>query len=552
MSEVSKNNSTGEPEHADVTSGSGKPDNIAAGSGAAAGWSVITRRGLLQALVSIPFLGAFFYSFFKKKAADDFKKAAILEELGVTETGPAIIPNAMSQPPGDRIRVGIIGMGGEGEALVRYAGFAHPDWVADARQAAEENPGNLQYETYMNQQDLNIAITAACDMFDVRTERAIAASQVDNRPGGAPTNAPAQRFRSYTDMLDSGTVDAVIVATPDHWHSRICIDAASAGVHVYCEKCMTRTEEEALAMHDAINSSDIVFQLGHQNRQSEAYIKASEIIDANILGPVTLIETTTNRNSPWGAWVWDIHEEGSPQTIDWEQFQEPAPRKVPFSLERFFRWRCWFDYGTGLSGDLLSHEYDGVNQILKVGIPKSAMASGGIYYFKDGRDVPDVFQAVYEYPDRDLTVMYSATLANSNNRGLTFMGHDASMQVGRALTVRADGNSTRYEEKIQNGVIDTSRPMFTYRPGFKGIDAVTSATEEYFVSRGLLYTYRGGRPVSAYHLHIGEWLDVIRNGGQTSCNIDRGFEEAITCHMATRSFLEGRKVEWDPTRRRIV
>jgi len=81
---------------------------------------------------------------------------------------------------------------------------------------------------------------------------------------------------------------------------------------------------------------------------------------------------------------------------------------------------------------------------------------------------------------------------------------------------------------------------------------VTSATAQYFASRGLLYTYRGGRRVSAYHLLIGEWLDVIRNGGQTSCNIERGFEEAISCHMATRSFLEGRKVTWDPVRRRIV
>jgi predicted dehydrogenase len=387
---------------------------------------------------------------------------------------------------------------------------------------------------------------------DVRAEHGIAASQTDVRPGGSPALPAATRYRSYTDMLESGEVDAVIIATPDHWHSQMTIDAASAGVHVYCEKCMTRTEDEAHAMHRAVQNSDIVFQLGHQNRQSESHIKAREIIAANILGPITLVETTTNRNSPWGAWVWDIHEKGNPQTIDWAQFEGPAPHKVPFSLERFFRWRCWYDYGTGLSGDLLSHEYDAVNQILDVGIPKSAVASGGIYYFKDGRDVPDVFQAVYEYPERDLTVVYSATLANSKNRGLTFMGHDASMQVGGSLTVSADGASTRYEQKIENGVIDPSRPMFTYRPGFKGIDAVTSATENYFASRGLLFTYRGGRRVSAYHLLIKEWLDVIRNGGQTSCNIDRGFEEAITCHMATRSYLEGRKVEWDPVRRRIV
>ena len=109
---------------------------------------------------------------------------------------------------------------------------------------------------------------------------------------------------------------------------------------------------------------------------------------------------------------------------------------MPFSLERFFRWRCWFDYGTGLAGDLLSHEFDAINQILELGIPKSAVASGGIYYFtkdwvgnkeykvKEVRDVPDVFNVVFEYPDRELTLVYSATLASNRDRGKIFMGHD--------------------------------------------------------------------------------------------------------------------------------
>ncbi len=512
----------------------------------------VSRRGALKALASVPFFGAFAFSFGKKKAADDFKKEAILSELGVAEGGPTYIPNAISKPPSERLRLGIIGFGGEGESLVRYAGFAHPDWVAEQRKAVEEDPAAAGLAVYMAQDDLNIAFTAVCDVFDVRAERAMAASAVDTRPGNGPANPRAKRYRHYQELLQSGDVDAVIIATPDHWHAQMTQDAAAEGIHVYCEKCMTRTEAEALAVHDAVKQSGIVFQLGHQNRQSEAHNKAREVIEAGILGPITLVEGTTNRNSPWGAWVWDIHPDGNPQTIDWELFEGPAPNKVPFSLERFFRWRCWYDYGTGLSGDLLSHEYDGVNQILQLGIPKSCVASGGIYYFKDGRDVPDVFQAVYEYPDRELTFVYSATLANGYYRGLRFMGHDASMQVSGTLSVTADGDSTRYKDKIENKIIDPSRPMFTYRPGFKGIDAVTSATEEYFVSRGLLYTYRGGRRVSAYHLLIAEWLDVIRNGGTTSCNIDRGFEEAMTCHMATRSFLEGRKVEWDPVARRIV
>ena len=516
-------------------------------------WLGMTRRSLLKALVSVPVFGVFFVSFIKKKATDDFRRRVLLAELGVSEGGPAVIENAISRPPGKRIRLGIIGFGGEGESLIRHAGFAHPEWIEEARTAHAEDPRDKELETYLGQDDLNVAVTAVCDVFDVRAERGVAASQVTQRPGGgAGAHPPAKRFRRYTDLLASGDVDAVIIATPDHWHSRMTIDAASRGLPVYCEKCLTRTEAEAHAMYDAVKRSKIVFQLGHQNRQSESHQKAREVAAANILGPITLIESTTNRNSPWGAWVWDIHPQGDPQTIDWEHFQEPAAKRVPFSLERFFRWRCWMDYGTGLSGDLLSHEYDAVNMILGLGIPKSVVASGGVYYFKDGRDAPDVFQAVYEYPDRNLTFVYSATLANGNNRGLVFMGHDASLRVSGALSVAAEQESTRFQQKIEDGIIDPSRPMFTYRPGSKGIDAVTSATAEYFASRGLLYTYRGGRRVSAYHLHIAEWLNVIRNGGDTSCNIERGFEEAITCHMATRSYLEERRVNWDPVLRRIV
>jgi predicted dehydrogenase len=475
-----------------------------------------------------------------------------MSELGITEGAPAFIPDAVSRPVGDRIRVGIIGNGGEGESLVRSAGFGHPEWVENARQASEENFRNRGYQTFMEQADLNIELTGVCDVFDVRAQRGLDAAANKVGPTASNSTATAKRFLRYTDMLESDEVDAVLIATPDHWHAQMCIDAAAAGKHIYVEKAMTRTEEETHRMYDAVKASDVVFQLGHQQRQTESHIKAKEVIDAGILGPINLVETTTNRNDPWGAWVWDIHEEGNPQTIDWEQFQGPTENKYPFSLERFFRWRCWFDYGTGLSGDLFSHEYDAINQILEMGIPKTAVASGGIYYYKDGRDVPDVWQVSLEYPDRDLTLLYSATLSNGKWRGRVLMGHDATMEVDNGLRITADRSSTRFKEKIEEGVINTSRPMFTFQPGFSGVDAITSATAEYFASRGLLYTYREGRLVNAYHLHIKEWLEKIRNGGDTSCNIERGFEEAISCHMATRAYQEGRQVTWDPEARRIV
>lgn len=514
----------------------------------------IKRRDILKGLASVPVFGAFFGLFLRKKWLDDIKKKEILAELGLEGKAPAVIPKTTMKKPGELIRLGIIGFGGRGEYLVKSSGFAHPDWIEKKKKDAKANRLDKGLEAFLSQDDLNVVLTAVCDVFDVRAERGLAASKNDIRPGGGSGSfAGAKRYHHYQDILESDEVDAVIIATPDHWHAQMTIDAVKAGKHVYCEKCMTRTIDEAFSVFEAVKKSNAVFQLGHQSRQQESHIKAKQVVEKNILGKITLMETTTNRNSPEGAWVYDIHEEGSPETIDWEQFQGPAPHKVPFSLERFFRWRCWFDYGTGLSGDLLSHEYDAANMILELGIPKSAVASGGIYFFQDGRDVPDVLQAVFEYPDKDLTLLYSATLASGKGRGRrVVMGHDASMEVGSNLTVTAEDESTRYKDKIKNRIINTSLPLFTYRPGAKGIDTVTSATEKYFATRGLMYTYRGGRPVDVAHLHIKEWLDCIRNGGQPSCNIDRGFEEAITCHMATQSYLEGRKVEWDSVKKKII
>jgi len=510
------------------------------------------RRELFKAMASVPVLGALGYGVYRKTSAANEKRRLIFEELGVTGDAPAVIPDAISNPPGERLRLGIVGYGGRGQADMRGAGFAPTEWTDRQARAAERNPRNQNLATFMEQNDLNLELTAVCDLFDTYAEMAVDASANTMRPGQREQK-PATRYRTYEELLDSGNVDLIICATPDHWHSRITMAAAERGIHVYCEKCLTRTEQQAYDVVDTVKASGIVFQLGHQNRQSEAHMKAKEICDKNILGPITLVETTTNRNNPVGAWVYDIHENARAETIDWAQFEAASPHPTErFSGERFFRWRCWYDYGTGLSGDLLSHEYDAINQILECGIPRSAVASGGIYFYKDGRDVPDTFQVAYEYPERDLTVVYSATLANGRGRGKVFMGHDASMEVGNGVTVIADSQSTRYGELIEAEVIDPSNPLLTYRPGFRGIDAVTTATEQYFASRGLLFTYRGGRRFDPTHLHVKEWVDAIRNGGTTSCNIDRAFEEAITCHMATESYLRGARVMWDPMQRRIV
>jgi predicted dehydrogenase len=517
----------------------------------------ITRRDILKGLVSFPIFGIFFHQFFQKKNVDHYRRNQILSELKLNGKAPAVIPVGNLKKNGQLIKLGIIGFGSRGEDLARSLGFAHPQWIASQKKSAEKNRLDSRLKDWLAQEDLNVAITGICDVFELHAENGVAAATSNVHPAAQnKTLPPTKKYRDYRKMLENPDIDAVLISTPDFHHARMMIEAIKAGKHVYCEKCMTRTEEEVYQVVEAMKNSKVVFQLGHQYPQTGAFAKAQEIVQKDILGKITLVETTSNRNTPHGAWIRHLDDNGNPkpgnpQTIDWDLWLGDRP-KVPFSIDRYYNWTKWWDYATGLSGQLFCHEFDAVNQILNIGIPKSAVASGGIYYFKDNREIPDVFHAVFEFPDNELTLIYSASLASSRERGRVFMGHNASMEVGNALTVTADEDSTRFKEKIEKGIIDTSLPLFTYQPGTKGIDAITSATEKYYATRGLVYTYRGGKRVDTTHLHIKEWLDCIRFGGTPSCHIDKAYQVTIACHMATKSYQEKRRVEWDPVKKRII
>lgn len=527
------------------------------------------RRDAIKTLASVPVLGAMAYGVYKKRKDMLYQNTAAEMFRFPTEI-PQFIPAITD---GQTIRLGIIGSGIRGKQLMQGLGFGTPDYVQTLIQQNLDDPANTRYADFVEQEDLNIRITAICDIFDVHAEEAIAAGANINREGVNGTyGASPRRYLNYKELLASDEVDAVVIASPDHWHGQMAIDAALAGKHVYLEKPMTWTVPETYTLREIVKNSNIIFQLGHQNRQIETNERAREIIERGLLGHISLVETGTNRNSPNGAWVYDIHPDANPNTIDWDQFEGDPDRvkeyldymtsagltkyvgpdsRDKFSLERFFRWRCWWDYSTGLSGDLLTHEYDAMNQILDLGIPASAASSGGVYFFKDGRTVPDVLHTTFEYPDRDLAMLYSATLASQFSRGRKIMGHDATMELGNSLTITIDRNSELYKDRIDSGLIKTGEPLYHYVPG-QDVDAITSATELYFAERGLLYSYVGGRRYNTTYLHLREWIESIRTGKQPSCNIDQAFEEAITAHMGTRSYLEGRTMYWDADKEEIT
>lgn len=492
----------------------------------------VNRRDFLKGVATTPAVGAFAYAAYRKSAEESESRADTLGFDPVRTPMDADEVRSQTAPSAnDAIQVGVIGVGIRGKQLMKAAGFAASDQLRKGERLGTDG-----------EEPLNIRVAGICDLFEDYTEWGVKAS------GGK-----AKRYKTYKEMLEAKDIDAVIVATPDHWHAPIVIDAARAGKHVYVEKCFTHNIPETFEAVKAVKENKVVFQLGHQHRQDSVHATAKEIVEKGLLGKVTLIQSWTNRNTPNGAWVYDIPENSGPHNVDWDQFVANRS-KVPYDPKRFFRWRCYWDYGTGLSGDLLTHEWDAIDMIVGLGMPGTAVASGGIYYFKDGREVPDVFQVTFEYPQKDLTVVYSATLANAWRRGKLLLGDDATMDLTDGIQVYADRNSRRYAEKIKSGEIEVDKPIVSYLQGAgRQLEAVTSPTQRWTIEKGLLYTFtRGGRTVNTAYLHIRNWLDVIRNGGRTDCNEDIAFNEAVTAHMATISFKEGRRVRWDKELQQVV
>uniref|UniRef100_UPI0032178BD8 Gfo/Idh/MocA family protein n=1 Tax=uncultured Draconibacterium sp. TaxID=1573823 RepID=UPI0032178BD8 len=508
------------------------------------------RRTVLKALAGLPVAGFMGFEIFKKNNYNIQKRGSVLKELGLDSIELPESDYGNNKPSGDLIRIGFIGFGTRAGQLSKALGFMHP---MDVKKGQKSNT----LANWLAQEYLNVAITGICDVFDLHAQKGLATAGNEIRPGGqnAP-KLPIKRYPTYQEMLADKDIDAVIIATPDHHHARIATEAARAGKHVYCEKSPALNEEELNELYTTVKNSNVVYQLGHQITKSIVFQQAKEIIKKDILGKITLIETTSNRNTANGAWIRHLDPNGNPKpgnenTIDWKQWLGDT-NYTPFSTDRYYNWSKWFDYDTGLIGQLFSHEFDAVNQLLHIGIPESVTSSGGIYYWKDNREVPDSLHCVFEYPNQDLTLLYSGNLASSRERGRVFMGHDASMELGNNAIIMADRNSTRYADRIRSGAIDPGAPMISFNPGAGQTDAVSSATGKYYTSSGFTTTTINGRSVDITHLHLREWLECIRNGGTTSANIEMAFQEGIACIMAHKSYLEKRTMIWDSNKKKIV
>src|SRR6516225_6684724 len=223
--------------------------------------------------------------------------------------------------------------------------------------------------------------------------------------------------RNYKEILDRKDIDAVIVAATDHQHRRVVVDACNAGKDVYCEKPLSHTVEDGFAILAAAQKNNRIVQVGSQRVSSILYEKAREIYASGKLGQVCCIAAYWDRNSASGAWVYPIPPDVNDQNIDWKEFLVGAP-SIPFDPVRFFRWRCFTDYGEGLGGDLFVHLISGISFVSGTNsIAQRAQSAGGLYRWKDGRQFPDLIETYYDYPDFKVDMR-----CNLNNAGGEFIG----------------------------------------------------------------------------------------------------------------------------------
>ena len=249
--------------------------------------------------------------------------------------------------------------------------------------------------------------------------------------------------RDYREVLNRRDIDAVIVATPDHWHQIIACDAMRAGKDVYCQKPMVQKVEEGAAVIKAEKETKRILQVGSQRASSILYAKAREVIKQGSIGEVRMVEAYWDRNSPQGAWQYSIPPDATPQTVDWDRFLGHAPKR-PFEPIRLFRWRNYQDYGTGVAGDLYVHLFTGIHYVMDSNGPDRIMSTGGLYYWKDGRDVPDLMLGMYDYPDTKahkafhLSIRLNFEAGGGDGSGFRFIGTEGvlDLAVGGALVLK--------------------------------------------------------------------------------------------------------------------
>ncbi|MBI3209756.1 MAG: Gfo/Idh/MocA family oxidoreductase [Candidatus Solibacter usitatus] len=351
------------------------------------------------------------------------------------------------------------------------------------------------------------------------------------------TGGKIQTTRDYRRVIDNKDLDVIVIATPDHWHKQMALDALSAGKHVYLEKPMAWSIEQNIEIVKAVEKSKKLLQTGSGGGSSALSLKAREIVKSGALGKVNMVRMANHRNTPEGAWVYAVPPDASPQTIDWDRFIGPSPKKA-FDPNVFFRWRCWWEYSGGVATDLFVHMLTQLHSVMDAPAPKSVVSQGGVYRWKDGRTVPDVLNSVYEYPGEFVADLYVNLGNSSGTRGMVIMGSEGTLELTmRGMTQYEEPKSSDVQRYATNSWPEKMRKEFYLSKGF---------TEE---GRPRVAPVRAAKPkeisVERGTSHQAQFLLAVREGKPILEDHWRGHAAAGAAHLANQAYRAGRRMGWD-------
>jgi predicted dehydrogenase len=443
--------------------------------------------------------GLFMQSFKTGITRRRFLQQNAVAGLALTQTRAAV--PVFADSPNNRVTVGMIGAGARAHQLL---------------QAIQSIPGT--------------EIVAVCDAYRGRVERA-----------QERTNGRARACADYQEVLADKSIDTVIISTPDHWHKTMAIDALRAGKDIYIEKPLTYTIEDGNAILSELRKTDRILQVGSQGISSRIQQKAREIVQSGKLGQVTMIRAGYNRNTASGAWIYPIPPDASPQTVDWEKFLGPAPKRS-YDPARFFRWRCYWDYSGGIATDLFVHLMTTVHFIMGAKAPRTTLATASLYRWKESREVPDTVNAMLQY-DEGFSVNLSGTFNNefAGEEGFQILGTEGSLVLG-------DDSLTFHPEhpRENNGWIVASWPSALQRAYYEDPkvrqEEMPSSWDPQVVPAAERWQELGKE---ATQVHLQNFLNSVRLRQQPVEDALRGHRAAAVAHLVNLSCKLKKPVEWD-------
>lgn len=372
-------------------------------------------------------------------------------------------------------------------------------------------------------------VVGFCDAYKGRIERA-----------QERTKGQARVFNDHRELLASPDVDAVYIGTPDHWHKDHAIAALEAGKDVYIEKPLTYTVADGLEIIAAVKKTGRILQVGSQSISSPIQQKAREIIASGKLGQITMIRASEHRNTAGGAWIYPIPPDANPETVNWEMFLGKAPKR-PFSLERFFRWRCYQDYSGGMATDLFIHTMTTLHYILDAKAPEMVVAAGSLYRWKESRDVPDTLNAILQYPE-GFTINLSGTFNNESGggRSVQILGTKGTLSLGRELSFEP-------EFPIEdNGWIVDSWPSKLQDAYYKDPKVIESEVPRKWKPQVITgEEHWGSVGPNANTLHLENFQNAVRDRKQPVEDVFAGHRAAAVAHMINLAAKHEKPVYWD-------